>query len=114
MPLRSVYCVPNSAKVNLMLVTRAFMWPIMLASYGALLAAMLHTMFGSWSGAASFGMLFAIVIGAPTLAGYAGYLWRKNLLVGSVRWEAALSAAFPVLLLLLATFAIVGRRLQWI
>jgi hypothetical protein len=96
-----------------MLFTRALMWPILATSYGALLAALLHTLFGSWSGAASLGMIFAVVIGAPSLAGYAGYLWCKNLLVGFVRWEAALSAAFPVMVLLLATAAIVGRRLQW-
>ena len=97
-----------------MLFTRIFMWPILAASYGALLAALLHTAFGNWSGAASLGMLFAVVVGAPSLAGYAGYLWRKNLLVGFVRWEAALSAAFPVLVLLLGAVAIVGRRLQWL
>jgi hypothetical protein len=97
-----------------MLITRAFMWPILAASYSALLAAFFHMLFGSWSGAASLGMLLAIVIGAPSLAGYAGYLWRKKLLVGFVRWEAALSAAFPALVLLLATVAIVGRRLQWL
>ncbi len=97
-----------------MLLTRAFMWPILAVSYAALLAALLHTLFGNWSGAASLGILFAIVIGAPILAGYAGYLWRKNLLVGFVRWEAALSAAFPLLVLLLAAVAIVGRRVQWL
>jgi len=88
------------------------MWPILAVSYGALFAALLHTAFGNWSGAASLGMLFAIVVGAPSLAGYAGYLSRRNLLVGFVRWEAALSAAFPVLLLLLGTVAVLGHRLQ--
>ena len=90
------------------------MWPILAASYAALLVALIHTLFGNWSGAASLGVIFAVVIGAPSLAGYAGYLWRKNLLIGFARWEAALSAAFPVLVLLLASVAIVGRRLQWL
>jgi hypothetical protein len=89
------------------------MWPILAASYASLLASLLQTAFGTWSGAVSLGMLFAIVVGAPSLAGYAGYLWRKNLLVGLVRWEAALSAAFPVMVLLLGAVAIVGLRFQW-
>ena len=63
--------------VKTMLLTRAFMWPILAASYAALIAALLHTLFGNWSGAALLGILFAVVIGAPSLAGYAGYLWRK-------------------------------------
>jgi hypothetical protein len=100
--------------VKAMLFTRIFMWPILVASYGALLAVLLHSAFGNWSGAASLGMLFAVVVGAPILAGYAGYLWRKNLLIGFARWEAALSAAFPVLVLLLGAVTVAGRRLQWL
>ena len=114
MPLRGACCVPGSLDVKAMLFTRAFMWPILVVSYAALFAGLLHTAFGNWSGAASLGMLFAIVIGAPSLAGYAGYLWRKNLLVGFVRWEAGLSAVFPVLVLLLGAVAIIGRRWQWL
>ena len=93
-----------------MFLTRIFMWPILAASYGSLLVAILHSVFGNWSGAASLGMLFSIVIGAPTLAGYAGYLWRKGLLIGLVLWEAAVSAAFPVLVLLLGTIAVAVSR----
>ena len=86
------------------------MWPVLAASYGALLAALAHALLGNWSGAASVGMFFAIFVGAPSLTGYAGYLWRKRLLLGWVKVEAALCAAFPVApVLLVAGVLLTGQ-----
>ncbi|KRB98273.1 hypothetical protein ASE26_25525 [Duganella sp. Root198D2] len=98
------------AKFEPMLTTRLFMWPILAASYGALIAATIHTLLGNWSGAASLGMLFAVFVGTPTLVGYAGYLWRKNRLRGLARIEAALCVMLPIAILLLIVLAIkLGR-----
>ena len=88
-----------------MLTTRLFVWPILAASYRALIAATIHTLVGNWSGAASLGMLFAVFVGTPTLVGYAGYLWRKNVLVGLARIEAALCVMLPIAILLLIILA---------
>lgn len=89
---------------------RLIIWPILLMSYATLLAAAMHTLLGNWSGAASLGMFFVIFVGAPFLASYAGYLWRKKLMHGWVRAEAALCAAIPVLVFLLfASVTLFGR-----
>jgi hypothetical protein len=91
--------------------TRIVIWPVLLISYAAVFAAAVHAILGNWSGAASLGMFFAVFVGAPSLAGYAGYLWRKKLIHGWVKTEAALCAAVPVaILLLLAAVALLGKR----
>lgn len=94
-----------------MLIERLLIWPILVISYAAIAVAAAHVFFGGWSAFATLGLLFAIVIGAPSLAGYAGYLWRKNLLRGLVRYEAAICVFMPIALLLLAFFVISFGRL---
>jgi len=90
---------------------RIFIWPVLLVSYAALFAAAMHALFGNWSGAASLGLFFAIFVGAPSLGGYAGYLWRKKLIQGWVKAEAALCAAIPIVVVLpIASVALVGKR----
>jgi hypothetical protein len=78
---------------------RILVYPIAIACYLGLFAAWVHVARGTWSNTVSLLLLFAVGMGVPTLAGYAGYLWRKNRLTGFVRWEAAVCAAFPLLLL---------------
>lgn len=95
-----------------MFLERLLIWPILVISYAAIALATAHIFFGGWSAFATLGLLFAIVIGAPSLAGYAGYLWRKNLLRGLVRYEAAICIFMPVALLLLAFFVINLGRLR--
>jgi len=91
--------------------TRIVIWPILLVSYVTLCVAMIHALLGNWSGAASLGMFFVAFVGAPSLAGYAGYLWRKKLIRGWVKTEAALCAAVPLaIVLLLAAAALIGKR----
>jgi len=85
--------------------TRMIMWPILLVSYGSVFAAAVHTVLRNWSGAASLGMLFAVFIGSPSSVGYATYLWRKNLIRGLVRVEAAFCFMLPVCILLLLAVA---------
>ena len=93
-----------------MLTTRVIIWPVLAASYGALIAATYHALMGNWSGAATLGILFAVFVGTPTLVGYAGYLWWKNTLRGFARIEAALCLMLPIAILLLAILAIkLGR-----
>jgi len=82
-----------------MTTVRLIIWPVLLMSYAALFAAAIHTLLGNWSGVASLGMFFS-------LTGYAAYLWRKKLLHGWGRTEAALCAAIPVVVVLL--FALVA------
>lgn len=89
-----------------MTTVRLIIWPVLLMSYAALFAAAIHTLLGNWSGVASLGMFFVIFIGVPSLTGYAAYLWRKKLLHGWGRTEAALCAAIPVVVVLL--FALVA------
>lgn len=91
---------------------RLLIWPTLLISYAAVAAATAHVFFGSWSTFATFGLFFAIFIGAPSLVGYAGYLWRKNLLYGFARFEAAVCVLMPFLLLLLAFSVIHLQRLH--
>jgi hypothetical protein len=78
------------------LLSRAVVWPVVLASYAALLGAFTHWLTDTWSGAASLGIGFAIFIGAPAAAGYAGHLWWKYPMHGSVKLEAVVCAALPV------------------
>jgi hypothetical protein len=83
---------------------RFLIWPTLLISYAAMMAALAHIFLRNWSAFATFGLLFAILIGAPTLAGYAGYLWCRNLLQGFARVEAAACVLMPVFLIVLAFF----------
>jgi hypothetical protein len=80
----------------------SILWLILAICYGSLIAAIAHWYSDTWSGAATLGIGFSVIIGAPGSLGNAGYLWRKNMLVGLFRWEALPSAAFPALLLLSA------------
>lgn len=97
-----------------MAVQRLFLWPIVLICYGTLLGALFHWIAGGWSGIVTLGFIFAIPIGVPSLVGYAGYLWRKNLLVGFARWEAIVCLAYPLLLVLLGGAFITARKLHWL
>lgn len=96
-----------------MAIERLFVWPLLAVGYGSLFAALFHWLTDSWSGAASLGMLFSIAIVAPSVVGYAGYLWRKDLLQGTRRWEAAVCAAFPVATLLLGGCVVWIGRVRW-
>lgn len=105
---------PLMSNVRAMLLNRVVVWPVIALSYGSVAMALLHSVGGNWSGAASLGLFFSVLIGVPTLAGYAGHLWRKNLLHGLARYEALVCAAFPVVLLLLVGFVLIANRLQWL
>lgn len=78
---------------------------VVLASYGALSAALVHWLTDTWSGAASLGIAFAVFIGAPVAFVYAGYLCWKYPLQSSVRVEVAACAALPVSIMLLWALA---------
>ncbi|MCV2360391.1 hypothetical protein LNV08_15550 [Paucibacter sp. TC2R-5] len=93
-----------------MLTTRKVVWPVIAASYGALLAALVHWATGTWSGIASLGMLFAVFVGTPSLVAYVGYLWRKNMLRGKAKLEVALCVAFPLLLFALWAAVVLGAK----
>ena len=93
--------------------SRVMVWPVAGLSYASLLVAAAHWLTDTWSGLATLGLFFAVVFGAPALAGYAGYLWRKNLLRGNTRWEALACGAFPLLLLGLGVTVISLGRVSW-
>jgi hypothetical protein len=95
-----------------MLFERIFIWPIILISYGALFGASLQLISGELSGNILLGLLFAVSVGVPVFFGYAGYLWRKNLLLGAVRWEALICAVYPMLLLIVAGAFIMARKID--
>jgi hypothetical protein len=85
-------------------------WPIALASYFSVIAALVHWLTDSWSGAVLLGMAFAIFFGTPMMAGYAGYLWTRNKVVGLGRVEVVLSLALPFVIVVLAGLVIaIGR-----
>ena len=92
------------------MLSRLIVWPVVIASYAAVLASLAHWMTDTWSGAASFGVGFAVFLGAPSAAGYAGHLWWKYPLRGSIKVEALLCAALPVSIVVLwAAVTLVGR-----
>ncbi|MEO5595750.1 MAG: hypothetical protein ABIQ97_01180, partial [Lysobacteraceae bacterium] len=96
-------------KLPRLLVERIFLWPILLAFYVELGLLVHSSVTKRASGFVSVGFLLALMIGVPTLVGYAGYFWRKNLLHGIARWEALACVAFPILLIafgLLAFFSV--------
>jgi hypothetical protein len=86
--------------------TTALLWLLIAASYGAVITASIQTLLGNWSGLASLGMAFAIVVGTPTLVGNGVYLWRKNLLHGFVRIEGVLCGMLPIAVVLLLALAL--------
>ncbi|MBY0238229.1 MAG: hypothetical protein K2X55_02835 [Burkholderiaceae bacterium] len=90
---------------------RSVIWPLLALSYGSVFAAMTHWLTDTWSGLATLGMPLTIFIGVPSLGGNAGYLWRKGL-HKIFRWEAALSAALPIVLLTLAGAVIFFGRIK--
>lgn len=96
-----------------MTIERLLVWPLLAIGYGSVFAAFAHWLTDTWSGAASLGLLFSLVFVAPSVVGYAGRLWCKNLLQGTRRWEAAVCAAFPVSILLLAGCVAMVGRIQW-
>ena len=89
---------------------RIFVWPVIFVSYGALFEASVQVVSGGWSGGTLISLLFAVSVGVPVLFGYAGYLWRKNLLTGAARWEALICAVYPILLLIAAGAFIITRK----
>ena len=95
-----------------LLLSRIVVWPVVLASYAALSAALIHWLTDTWSGAASLGIGFAIFLGAPSSAGYAGYLWWKYPMQGFIKLEAAVCAALPVSVVLLWALVTYVGRLQ--
>lgn len=90
---------------------RIIIWPVLLLSYAAPFAAVMRLLLGKCSGAENLGALFAIFVGASSLAGDAKYLWRKKLIHGWVRTEAAFCAAVRVeIVLLFASSELLGKR----
>lgn len=89
-----------------MLANRLIIWPTLVISYRALASALAHVLSGGWSAFATFGLLFAIVLGAPILVGYASNLWIMNRLRGFAIFEAAICVLMPAFILLLALFVI--------
>ena len=89
-----------------MFADRLIVWPSVVVSYGALTCGLAHVLFGGWSAFDTFGLLFAIVIGAPILVGYAGNLWIKNRLYGFALFEAVVCVLMPAFILLLGLFII--------
>ena len=81
--------------------SRAVIWPTILLAYTVLIAAVAHWLTDTWSGAASLGMGVAVIFCVPSMVGFAGYLWQKNLLKGFAKIEAIACAIYPVLLVAL-------------
>jgi hypothetical protein len=94
-----------------MSIVRIVVWPIAVASYLAIVGALVHWLSGTWSGAASLGMLFAVFVGAPVLAGYAGSIWWRKRAQGLERLEVAVGFALPVVLLALAGIVLLIGKL---
>lgn len=92
--------------------SRFVVWPVVLGSYAALSAALLHWLTDTWSGAALLGVGFAIFLGAPSSAGYAVHLWWKYPMQGFIKLEAAVCAALPVSIVLLWGLVAYAGRLQ--
>jgi hypothetical protein len=92
-------------------IVRIVVWPIAAASYLAAVAALVHWLSGTWSGAASMGMWFAVFVGAPSLVGYAGSIWWRKRAHGLERVEVAVGFAFPVVLLALGGLVLLLGKL---
>lgn len=78
-----------------MIIERFFMWPLIILCYGVLGFAVYQFFFGGLSGFVALAVWFLIPIGVPSLVGYVGYLWRRNLLKGVGRAEATICVLFP-------------------
>lgn len=89
---------------------RVVIWPLIGLSYASVLAATVDWISNTWSGVATLAVLFTVLLGVPTLFGNAGYLWRKGL-HKTFRWETALCAALPCVVLLLALAVIALGRI---
>jgi hypothetical protein len=90
--------------------SRVIIWPVILLAYAVLLAAVAHWLTDTWSGAASLGMGAAVIFCVPSMVGYAGYLWRKNMIAGVAKIETIVCVMYPVLLFALwALVTMVGR-----
>lgn len=93
-----------------MSIQRSFIWLVAFTSYGALACVAWGWITGAPIGVAGIGLYMAIFVGAPCLVGHAGYLWRKNLLLGTNRFEAAICFAFPVAVLSLGAVGLLFGR----
>ena len=92
------------------LLSRVVIWPVILLAYAVLVVAAAHWLTDTWSGLASIGMGTAVIFCMPSMVGYAGYLWRKNMIVGFAKFEAIACAMYPVLVVALwALVTNVGR-----
>ena len=91
--------------------SRVVIWPVIVASYASVFAAAAHWLTDTWSGLASLGIWFAVLVGVPGLIGYAGSLWWRNRIYGIGRVEAYFCFSLPVVLLALAGLVVAaGRR----
>jgi len=91
-------------------IQRSFIWSVVFSSYGALACVAWSWITGAPIGAAGLGLYIAIFVGTPCLVGHAGYLWRKNLLHGATRFEAAICIVFPISVLGLGAVALLLGR----
>lgn len=90
--------------------SRLLIWLLAFASYGAFAYVAWSWFTGTPIGALGIGFYFAIFLGTPCLVGHAGHLWRKNLLLGATRFEAAICIAFPISVLCLGAAALLFGR----
>ncbi|MDP9918958.1 hypothetical protein J2W24_004627 [Variovorax boronicumulans] len=93
-----------------MSIQRSFIWLVAFASYGTLAYVTWGWFTGTPIGVTGIGFYFAIFFGAPCLVGHAGHLWRKNLLLGTTRFEAAICAIFPIAVLSFGAIAMLVNR----
>jgi hypothetical protein len=90
---------------------RILFWPTAAASYLAVGVAVIHWITDTWSGIATLGMGFAVLVGVPSLVGYSCSVLFRRTAKGLERLEVTLGFALPLVLLALVGFAMLfGRR----
>ena len=89
---------------------RAYVWAVLIACYVLGTQAKLAALAGDGAKLISPYNLFAVLVGAPTLVGYASNLWLRNAISTSTqRLEVTLCAAYPVLVLAVSIAYVFAR-----
>ena len=89
---------------------RTCVWAVLIACYALGIQATLAAVAGDGAKLISPFNLLAVLVGAPTLVGYAGDLWLRNAISTPAQsLEVTLCAAYPVLVLAVAIVYVIAR-----
>jgi len=89
---------------------RVYVWIVLVACYGLGIQATVFALAGDGAKFISPYNLLAVLIGVPTLVGYAGSLWSRNAITTPLRrLEVTLCAGYPALVLLVGGTFVLAR-----